>query len=64
MTSAQSAELVELAGSKRVAAAVCYNIRFYPLNLEARDRAAQGELGQVYAVYGSYVQDWLFYDTD
>jgi predicted dehydrogenase len=64
MNSAQSAELVELARSKRVAAGVCYNIRFYPLNLEARDMAARGDLGEVYAVNGSYVQDWLFYDTD
>jgi len=64
MNSTQSAELAELAGSKDLAAAVCYNIRFYPLNLEARDVAARGELGEVYAVNGSYVQDWLFYDTD
>lgn len=64
MNSNQSVELVELARSKRVAAAVCYNIRFYPLNLEARDRVACGEVGQVYAINGSYLQDWLFYDTD
>lgn len=64
MNSTQSAELAELARSKHLAAAVCYNIRFYPLNLEARDMAARGDLGQVYAVGGSYVQDWLFYDTD
>ncbi len=64
MNSTQSAELAELAASKDLAAAVCYNIRFYPLNLEARDMAARGDLGQVYAINGSYVQDWLFYDTD
>jgi predicted dehydrogenase len=34
------------------------------LNLEARDMARRGDLGQVYAINGSYVQDWLFYDTD
>jgi predicted dehydrogenase len=64
MTSAQSAELVSLARSKPLAAGVCYNIRFYPLNLEARDRAKRGDLGEIFAVNGSYVQDWLFYDTD
>jgi predicted dehydrogenase len=64
MNSSQSAELVELARGKQVAAGVCYNIRFYPLNLEARDMAQRGDLGQVYAINGSYVQDWLFYDTD
>ena len=64
MNSTESAELAELAASKKVAAAVCYNIRFYPLNLEARDMAARGDLGDVYAINGSYVQDWLFHDTD
>jgi predicted dehydrogenase len=64
MNSRESADLVELAKSKRVAAAVCYNLRFYPLNLEARDRIRRGEVGQVYLVNGSYTQDWLYYDTD
>ena len=64
MTSEQSGELVELAKGKQLAAAVCYNVRFYPLNLEARDRVARGEVGQIFAVNGSYTQDWLFYDTD
>ena len=64
MNSKQSAELVELAASKKVVAGVCYNIRFYPLNLEARDMVRRGDVGTVYHVNGSYVQDWLFYDTD
>lgn len=64
MTSSQTAELVQLAKSKQVAAAVCYNVRFYPLNLEARDMAQRGELGDVFAINGSYVQDWMFLDTD
>jgi len=64
MNAAESAELVKLAASTGVAAGVCYNIRFYPLNLEARDRVRRGDVGPVYAINGSYVQDWLFYDTD
>ncbi len=64
MTSDESGELVELAEGKKLAAAVCYNVRFYPLNLEIRDRVARGEVGQIYAVNGSYTQDWLYYDTD
>ena len=64
MNSTESAELAELAQSKQVAAAVCYNIRFYPLNLEARDMARRGDLGDIYSINGSYVQDWLFHDTD
>ncbi len=64
MTARQSGELVELAKGKRLAAGVCYNVRFYPLNLEARDRVARGDMGRIFAINGSYVQDWLFHDTD
>jgi predicted dehydrogenase len=64
MNSKESAELVELAKSKKVASAVCYNLRFYPLNLEAREMVRRGDVGQIYLVNGSYTQDWLYYDTD
>jgi predicted dehydrogenase len=64
MNATQSAELVELAKDKRLAAGVCYNVRFYPLNLEARDRIARGALGRLFSVNGSYVQDWLLHETD
>ncbi len=60
----ESAELVELAQKTGLTAGVCYNLRFYPLNLEARYRVQQGELGQIVSIYGSYVQDWLLYPTD
>jgi len=64
MNSIESAELVGLAKAKGVVAGVCYNVRFYPLNLQARDMIARGEVGDVYTVNGSYVQDWLLYETD
>ncbi|HEY1376772.1 MAG TPA: Gfo/Idh/MocA family oxidoreductase [Gemmataceae bacterium] len=62
MTAAESAELVRLAVATPVVAAVCYNVRFYPLCHEARARLR--DLGPVYHVTGSYLQDWLLYDTD
>lgn len=64
MSSAESQELVELAKQTGLVAGVCYNIRFYPLNLEAQERVRQGEVGRIFSVVGSYVQDWLQYDTD
>jgi predicted dehydrogenase len=64
LTSAETAELVALAARTPVASGVCYNTRFYPLNLEARQRIADGQIGPVYHVSGSYHQDWLLYDTD
>lgn len=64
MNAAETEELVALAEETGLAAGVCYNIRYYPLNLEARQRVRNGELGRVFSVVGSYVQDWLLYDTD
>jgi predicted dehydrogenase len=65
MTSAKSAGLVELERQHpRQAAAVCYNIRFYPLCIEARERVRRGDLGEIFHVSGSYSQDWLLLPTD
>src|SRR5512132_4421222 len=65
MTSRETAELVDLARRHpKQTAAVNYNIRFYPLNLEARERVRAGQLGKIHHVTGSYVQDWLLLDTD
>jgi predicted dehydrogenase len=64
MTARETAELVDLAKHTPVVSAVCYNVRFYPLCLEARQRIAEGQLGRVYHVTGSYVQDWLLHETD
>jgi predicted dehydrogenase len=64
MTSAESAEMVALARASGRIAAVCYNIRFYPLNQQARGMVAAGELGEIRFVSGSYHQDWLAKDTD
>jgi predicted dehydrogenase len=64
MTPAESAELVRLTRQTRRAAGVNYNIRYYPLCLEAAQRVRAGAIGDVYHVAGSYVQDWLLYPTD
>ncbi len=64
MNAEESAELVEIAASTGLAAGVCYNVRFYPVNLEARARIAAGDIGEVFTIKGSYVQDWLLYETD
>jgi predicted dehydrogenase len=64
MSSHETAELVRLAKCSGRAAGVCYNIRFYPLCLEAAERMRRGEIGDVYHVTGSYAQDWLFHPTD
>jgi predicted dehydrogenase len=62
--SAESAELLALEARAGVVAAVAYNLRFYPLVTEARERVAAGGIGKVHAIHGAYLQDWLLHDTD
>ena len=64
MNAQESAELVRRAKDSGLAAAVNYNIRYYPLCLEAADLVRRGQLGNLFHVTGSYSQDWLFHDTD
>lgn len=64
MTTAESSELVRLAAESGTVCGVNYNIRFYPINIEARTRIAAGELGAIHGIFGSYQQDWLLHDTD
>jgi predicted dehydrogenase len=64
MTSEQSAEMVEIAKASGKLAAVCYNIRFYPLNQQAHGMVRAGELGDIRFVTGHYHQDWLAKPTD
>ncbi|MBI85474.1 MAG: dehydrogenase [Planctomycetaceae bacterium] len=60
----ESAELVKIAEETGLAAAVAYNVRFYPLCHEAAARTSDGSVGEVLHISGSYVQDWLLFDTD
>jgi predicted dehydrogenase len=65
MNSVESAKLVELAQQyPQQAAGVNYNIRFYPLCLEARERVRGGAIGDVLHISGGYAQDWLLKPTD
>jgi predicted dehydrogenase len=64
MTSAESAELLELAGESGLVHCTNFNLRFFPLVQEARARVVAGELGDVWNVHGGYLQDWLLYPTD
>ena len=64
MSSAEAADLVKLAREKRLAGAVNYNLRYYPLCQEARARVQAGLVGEVRMLHGEYCQDWLFLPTD
>lgn len=51
--------LARLAASTGLTATVPFVYRYHPVVREARARIAQGELGPLRLIHGSYLQDWL-----
>jgi predicted dehydrogenase len=64
MDTGETAQIVKLAKTSGTVFAVNYNVRFYPAVLQLRKMVAEGELGEIIHVNGSYMQDWLYKDTD
>ena len=64
MSATEGMDLVKLAHEQRLAGAVNYNLRYYPMCQEARARLRAGEIGNVRILHGAYCQDWLFLETD
>jgi predicted dehydrogenase len=60
----EAEELLALAREKKLVHAVSFNLRYYPLVRQMKIMREKGELGRVYSIMGSYLQDWLFYETD
>lgn len=61
---AEAEELVALAAQTGLVNAVHFNLRYYPLVRQMKTMREKGDLGDVYSILGSYLQDWLFYETD
>jgi predicted dehydrogenase len=64
LTSEDTADLTARAFELGLVNAVCFNIRFYPLNHQMQAMVRDGEIGTPRFVTGSYLQDWLLLDTD
>lgn len=64
MNSNESSELVRLAKESGLIHAVAFNYRYYPLMQHARQLVKNGDVGDIFAIHGSYLQDWLFLATD
>jgi predicted dehydrogenase len=64
MSTRETAQIVRMARASKRVFAVNYNVRFYPAVLQLHRLVARGDLGDIMHVNGSYMQDWLFKDTD
>jgi predicted dehydrogenase len=64
MNSAESADLVRIAQQTGKVNVINFNIRFYPMVQQARTMVQNGEIGDLFILQGSYLQDWLLLPTD
>ncbi len=64
LNSADTSDLVERAAMSGLVNAVCFNIRFYPLNHQMAAMVREGQIGSPTYITGSYLQDWLLLETD
>ncbi len=64
MSSSESAELLALARKHGIVHGVNFNYRQYPMMKQLSEMVKQGEFGKINVVHGSYLQDWLLYETD
>ena len=64
MNAQESGELVQLAKRTGLVNVVHFNLRYYPLIHQARAMLEKEEIGKVFAIHGSYLQDWLLFAND
>jgi predicted dehydrogenase len=64
LDSKESGELLALAEKRGTLTAINFCYRYYPVVQEAAARARRGDLGDVRAFVGHFLQDWLFFETD
>ncbi len=64
MSVAEAEELTELAQTKGLINVINFNIRYYPLIRQLRTMVDRGDMGRIFSIHGSFLQDWLYYDTD
>ena len=65
VNSKESEELINILGQNpEVVAGVNFLYRMNPLVQEMKAKVRNGDIGKPVLVHGSYLQDWMLYDTD
>ena len=60
----EAEELCLLAQKRGLLGAMNFAFRYYPMVMQMHDMVCSGEVGRIFTIHGSYLQDWLFYDND
>lgn len=57
-------KMIAKAKEKDLVNGVNYHNRWYPMTAQLKEMVKKGDFGEIHAVYGEFVQDWLLYNTD
>ncbi len=60
----EARDLAETAKKTGLVNALHFNVRYYPLIRQLKTMVEKNEMGRIFSIHGTYLQDWLFYETD
>ncbi len=64
VTADEARKLRDYAREHSIVTCVNFNLRLNPQVVQMKEMVRAGDVGAIRSVHGSYLQDWLFYDTD
>jgi predicted dehydrogenase len=64
VTAAEARKLRDYARENSIVTCVNFNLRLNPQVVQMKEMVRAGDVGAIRSVHGSYLQDWLFFDTD
>lgn len=64
VTLKEAQELDAYAKEKNIVSGVNHTLRMFPQVMEMKALMEKGAVGDIFAVHGCYLQDWLYFDTD
>lgn len=60
----EAQKLAKYARDNNIVGGVNHTLRMFPQVMQMKELMQKGEVGDVFAVHGCYLQDWLYLDTD
>lgn len=61
---AQAQEITEKSTSTNTLCGINFMYRFFPLIRQMKETISLEKIGKIYSIHGSYLQDWLLYQSD
>lgn len=61
---ADAIKLLDLAKQTGLPCGINFMFRHIPMVQQMKSMIEHGDLGEIFSIHGSYLQDWLYYDTD